>query len=243
MAIYYYLKAKPKKASRFSKRWANLISTSMLILGVIFISQAILPILGWYFLVMPSLGVGIASPLSSDYRSPILAFPSIVKAMDQSDNSYKPTAWFMGAKGLPSSRLALKVYSLSIPKLKIDGATVEIGGENLKKSLVAWGTSSVPGTYGNNIIFGHSELPQFASPKDYSGIFTSLMTLENGDDVFVDYDGIRYRYQVIDKSVIEPTNLSVLEQRFDAAYVTLITCVPPGTLWKRGVIRAKLSQI
>jgi len=73
-------------------------------------------------------------------------------------------------------------------------------------------------------------------------MFTFIMDLKDGDDVFIDYDGIRYHYQVISKKVVEADDISVLEQRFDTAYVTLITCVPPGTLWKRGIIKAKLVK-
>lgn len=69
------------------------------------------------------------------------------------------------------------------------------------------------------------------------------MDLDDGDEILVDADGIRYKYIVFDKKVIEPTNLSVLEQRFDQAYLTLITCVPPGTLWKRGVVKARLASL
>jgi len=35
----------------------------------------------------------------------------------------------------------------------------------------------------------------------------------------------------------------VLEQKNDASYISLITCVPPGTYWKRLVVRAKLTEL
>ena len=69
------------------------------------------------------------------------------------------------------------------------------------------------------------------------------MDLEKGDEIYLDFDQVRYKYLVVDKKIVEPSDLSVLEQRFDSGYVTLITCVPPGTVWKKGVIRARLSQI
>jgi len=37
--------------------------------------------------------------------------------------------------------------------------------------------------------------------------------------------------------------ISVLEQKYDASYLTLVTCVPPGTYWKRLVVKAKLVQL
>jgi len=219
-------KKKPKKS-------VGLASMLFLVAGLFILFQAVWPVIGWYFLVMPKVNIQIISPLAS-------TFGPLVRASE--GDSYSPSAWFSGSPILGSQTMSpLKTYTLSIPKLKIDSAMVEVGG-NLKKTLVAWPTSSLPGAYGNNIIFGHSELPQFASSKGYSGMFTFIMDLKDGDDVFIDYDGIRYHYQVISKKVVEADDISVLEQRFDTAYVTLITCVPPGTLWKRGIIKAKLVK-
>lgn len=220
-------KPKPKKL-------AGALSLIFLVAGFFLLFSAVWPVVGWYFLVMPAVNIRIISPLAS-------TFGPLVRATD--GDSYEPGTWFLGATTFGTQTMSpLKIYTLSIPKLKIDAATVEVGG-NLKKTLVAWPTSALPGAYGNNIIFGHSELPQLASPKNYSGIFTFLMDLTDGDDLYLNYDGVNYHYQVTDKKVVEANDVSVLEQRFDTAYVTLITCVPPGTLWKRGIIKARLVKI
>ena len=70
-----------------------------------------------------------------------------------------------------------------------------------------------------------------------------LPTLKIGDDIVVTYDGVTYKYVVYDMVVLDPTDLSTLEQQFDDSYLTLVTCVPPGTLWKRLDVKAKLSTI
>jgi len=41
---------------------------------------------------------------------------------------------------------------------------------------------------------------------------------------------------------VEPEDLSILEQRFDDSYLTLVTCVPPGTYLRRLVVRARLVK-
>lgn len=230
--MYIYLKAKPKGPPR---KIPKIFSTVFLVLGLIILGQAVLPVAFWYFFNMPEISGKIVSPLAS-------TFPPLVSAAEM--DSYKPSNWFTAITQAPKEAKInqLKAYTLTIPKLDIDAATVEFGGD-LKKSLVAWPTSPAPGTYGNNIIFGHSELPQFANGKNYEGIFTYLMNLTKGDEIFVDYDGVRYKYLVSDKKVVDATDLSVLEQRFDNGYLTLITCVPPGTLWKRGIIKAKLEKL
>jgi sortase A len=37
-----------------------------------------------------------------------------------------------------------------------------------------------------------------------------------------------------------PTDLSVLEQKFDGRYLTMVTCTPPGTYLRRLVIKARI---
>jgi sortase A len=215
-------------------------------LGIFVVGQVVYPIAAWYLFTLPTYSGGIASPLATNFRpesSPL--FPTIVQAAEALNpngvNSYNPKNWFVGAKDFTGT-LAVKTYSITIPKLGIDAATVKVGDVDLKKSLIAWETSALPGNYGNNIIFGHSELPQFASPKRYDGIFTHITDLQDGDQIILDYDGVRYRYGVISKKIVSPTDLSVLEQRFDDAYVSLITCAPPGTLWMRAVVVARMIK-
>ena len=41
---------------------------------------------------------------------------------------------------------------------------------------------------------------------------------------------------------VQPTDLSVLEQRFDNRYLTLITCSPPGTWLRRLILRAQIAD-
>lgn len=245
--LYSYVK-KPagKSGFKITKRVSRFISATFLILGLFLIGQVVVPIAGSFIVLLPNYSVEIASPLASDFRPITPLAPKEVKAQETSAipknyDSYRPSTWFAdNNSGVLADVGNLHSYSISIPKLKIKNANVEVGGDDLKKSLIAWPTSALPGSYGVNIIFGHSELPSLASPTNYSGIFTFIMDLENGDEIDVNSDGVLYKYIVFDKQVIEPTNLSILEQRFDRAYLTLITCVPPGTVWKRGAVRAQL---
>lgn len=136
----------------------------------------------------------------------------------------------------------IKNYNIAIPKIGIKGATVTVGGDDLAKSLVHYLPKSMPGELGNVVIFGHSTLPQLYNVKDYKTIFTYLPSLDKGDEIYVTVGDTTYRYEVYDMFVVKPDQISVLEQANDASYLTLITCVPPGTYWNRLVIKAKLSK-
>jgi len=151
--------------------------------------------------------------------------------------------WFPSAPKLPEKEREVDEYLLSIPKLGIENARVKFGGDSLKKNLVHYPGTALPGEFGNALIFGHSVLPAFYNPKDYKTIFSTIPTLEKGDTIHVLYDGVEYIYEVYEYVEVKPEEIKVLEQRFDRRIMSLITCVPPGTYLRRGIVRARLVQI
>ncbi len=152
--------------------------------------------------------------------------------------------WFPTKQQTDSLRqFTVREYFLTIPKLNINQAKVKIGGEDLSKSLIHYLPTTLPGEYGNVAIFGHSTLPQLFNVKDYKTIFTYLPSLEKGDKIIIHLGDLEYDYEVTDMFVVKPDQVSVLEQKNDASYLTLVTCVPPGTYWQRLIVRAKLSKL
>ncbi len=151
--------------------------------------------------------------------------------------------WFPKSPQLLTRKHNVKKYTITIPKLGIVNAEVKVGGEDLSKSLVQYGDAVLPGEIGNASILGHSTLPQLYKEKDYKSIFTYLPSVERGDKIKVDINGFIYEYEVYDMFVVEPTDTWVLDPKNDESILTLISCVPPGTYWKRLIVRAKLSGI
>jgi len=139
-----------------------------------------------------------------------------------------------------NDKLLIKDYLLSIPKLNIKDAKVIVDGQDLSKSLIHYLPKTIPGEPGNVAIFGHSTLPQLYKPNDYKSIFTFLPSLQKGDKIFIKINDLIYQYEIFEMFVVEPTEVSILDQQFDSSYLTLVTCVPPGTFWKRLVVKAKL---
>lgn len=245
MALYQYVKSVPRKTKRHYK--------APLGASLFFISAGVSLLLwvGWpiisFIVFSQALFTTTVSPLVDDSAAnKSLAAPMVFAAGEAvspvSGGFTNANAWF---PTLPQKKIVTPVntYSISVPKLKIFDATVIIGGSDLSKSLIHYGGTGLPGDYGNAVIFGHSTLPQFFNPKNYTSIFSTLPTIGEGDDVFVSYDGVTYRYRVFKMTVLDPTDLSLLEQRFDDSYITLVTCVPPGTYWKRLYVQARLVRI
>ena len=151
--------------------------------------------------------------------------------------------WFVG--GVESNEFIMpevSFYTLSIPKLNIENATVAIGGEDLSKNLIQYPGTALPGKRGNAVVFGHSILPRFYDPENYLAIFSTIPTLVKGDEIKLNYDGISYVYRVEDMFEVFPTDIQVLEQDASDSFITLVTCVPPGDPRKpeRLIIRARV---
>lgn len=140
-----------------------------------------------------------------------------------------------------------KRYLISIPKVNIEDAEVVVGGKELDDHLIQYPGTSLPGDFGAPVIFGHSVLRQFynpskSNPRRYISIFSKIMTLAKGDEILVKEDGVLYRYQVLSKTEVQPTDLFILEQQRDSRLLKLVTCVPEGTYLRRGVVTAVLVE-
>lgn len=234
MALYRFVKEKPKSKIRTPK----IISLLLFFSGFFLLLWTVWPILRFSFFDSIQLEKTV-SPLS-DGKEPAPSFLSRLTG-SSNDELTNVNKWFP-TKPQKKSVLPVTIYHLSIPKLKIDNAEVAVAGDDLAEHLIHYGGTPLPGQYGNGVIFGHSTLPQFYNPKNYKTIFSTLPQLESGDQVILVYDGISYTYIVENKVVVEPTDLSPLEQIFDDSYITLVTCVPPGTYWKRLNVKARLDS-
>ena len=154
----------------------------------------------------------------------------------------RASLWFPQAAPVAVTQSLYSNYSLSIPKLEIDSANVIIGGEDLSQSLIHY-SGARPGTVGNPVIFGHSTLLFFYKPTDYKAIFSKLPDLTIGDEIQVTYDRVSYTYKVFQMYITSPKDLAVLDQNETEEQITLVTCVPPGTFFKRFIVKAKLERI
>ncbi len=245
MALYLYV----KKDHSVQKKAINYFSYLSLTMGSLLLFWSFYPIISFEIYSRIFLSGKVQSPVpKSDVATSLQKASSVLGTYSIFSNNLRDftqaNLWF---PAMPQTsvvnKINIKQFSLSIPKLNIKDARVTVGGDDLAKSLVHYLPQSLPGEFGNVVVFGHSTLPQLYNPKDYKTIFTYLPSLEKGDQVLVQVGDVQYRYEIFDMVVVNPDQISVLEQKTDASYLTLITCVPPGTYWKRLVVRAKLSNL
>jgi len=137
-------------------------------------------------------------------------------------------------------------FYLSIPKLRIENAVVHTNSTDLNPEnfLGHYDGSALPGEVGNAFIYGHSVLPMFYNPKNYKSIFSTLGTLEEGDEFYLRYNNRELKYAVEYGVVLVPEEVyptaDVTPKYMNESTVTLMTCVPPGTKSKRLLVVGKL---
>ena len=135
---------------------------------------------------------------------------------------------------------------LKVPKLKVN-APIQFPDTNdeaviqqyLTQGVVHYSGTANPGEVGNSFITGHSSNFWWIKGS-YNYIFVNLDKLVPGDQAIIYHNGNKYVYEVSSKVVVLPTDVSVLQQT-DTPTLSLMTCTPPGTNWKRLVV--KLNQI
>ena len=123
---------------------------------------------------------------------------------------------------------------LSIPKINLDAIVVD--GTSYKKLKLGPGRmldTALPGTVGNSVITAHRDT-----------FFRHIYELKKGDEIVVQRNGKKFRYEVTGKKIVEPTDLSVTKQSKDKR-LTLITCYPTyyiGPAPERLVVFSKMTE-
>jgi sortase A len=100
--------------------------------------------------------------------------------------------------------------------------------------------SSYPGGLGNVFLFSHSSV-KFYEATRYNSIFYLIDKLEKGDEIQLFYQSTKYTYHVTDKKIVDAKDVSYITTKTSQRMLTLMTCWPPGTSFKRLIVIA--SQV
>ena len=136
-------------------------------------------------------------------------------------------------------------FSIIIPKIGANSrviADVNSGDDKeylaaLKKGVAHALGTDFPGEGGHIFLFAHSADNIF-DIGTYNAVFYLLYKLEKDDEINVFYKNKRYIYKVIDKKIVESTDVEYLTRKTDSEFLTLQTCYPPGTSLKRLLVFA-----
>lgn len=101
---------------------------------------------------------------------------------------------------------------------------------------LAEGSAPLEAKSGNSFLFGHSSRFGLTS-SPYDTVFALLPKLQNGDIVKLVSAGQTAQYTVTLSKNIAATDVQYLNNTEDRE-LTLLTCWPAGTNWRRWVVRA-----
>jgi sortase A len=137
----------------------------------------------------------------------------------------------------PNPEVIIPKIDVQIPVDYNETSTDENTIENdLQSGVVHYPTTVLPGQTGNAAFFGHSSNNIFNKGK-YKFAFVLLHTLVPGDTFYLAYNGKMYVYKVITRSIVDPSDVAVLNPvPGQTATATLITCDPPGTSLHRLIV-------
>lgn len=137
----------------------------------------------------------------------------------------------------PENVIIIPKINVNAPLIFIDTTEEKAVLTALQNGVVHYAGTAKPGDNGNAVFFGHSSNDVWEK-GNYKFVFVLLEKLSVGDTYEIHYQSRKYVYQVESTAVVAPTDLSVLNQTM-LPYSTLITCTPPGTSWKRFIVKAK----
>lgn len=235
----YYTKSSPKN---FRKIFRG-VSIAVFASGILGMLYIFFPLLSWELYFVPAFAQEVASPIPKTTIVNANTLQSLL-ANSFSGIDYSNAAnWFPHYNTNITSKPKATSYTLSIPKLGIKDAFVSTVDNDLDNHLINYGGTALPPEHGNAVIFGHSTLPQLFDQKNYKTIFATAHTLKVGDKIIADVDDISYTYKIASISIVDPDDTAIFTQNYDSSYLTIVTCTPPGTTWKRLIIKSRIEKL
>lgn len=142
-----------------------------------------------------------------------------------------------------------KDFGIVIPKIGANAkiiANVDPYNSNTYQVALTKGVAQAKGTVspdknGNMFLFSHSS-SNIVNAGRYNSVFYLLSKLNKNDEVYIYYKGARYKYKVSDKNIVDAKNVSYLSSVSNEKILTLMTCWPAGTSYKRLVVIAKQTN-
>ncbi len=173
------------------------------------------------------------------YQDAPFPAPAIVEAQEPSGSTAQSTE---GAE----AELLIPHLGIRTPIVWSTSRTEADLQRDLDHGAIHYPGTALPGEQGNAFVAAHSSAP-FWRPGRYGRIFARLQRLTVGDeDVFVIYkkDGRTARslqFTVTEEAIVRDTDPRLFAST-DTKELTLVTCWPVGTRWRRLMIKTELVR-
>lgn len=136
-------------------------------------------------------------------------------------------------------------FSVVIPKIganarivsNVDTSNEREYSEALKHGVAQAQGTAFPGEGGHIFLFAHST-DYWWNVSSYNAVFYLLGKLIKGDDINIFYKGERLVYRVVDSKIVDPSEVEYITRKTNKEFLTLQTCWPLGTTFKRLLVFA-----
>ena len=145
-----------------------------------------------------------------------------------------------------TASIVIQLLTIIIPKLganakviaDVDPFDSRVYQRALTKGVAHAKGSAYPGEIGNVFLFSHSSV-NFYEAQRYNSIFYLLNKLEPGDEIRVYYQGQPIIYRVSETKIVSSSAVNYLQAGTGESSLTLMTCWPAGTTYKRLLVIAR----
>lgn len=142
-----------------------------------------------------------------------------------------------------------KEFGIVIPKIgasarivpQVDPYNSYIYQVALTKGVAQAKGTALPDEQGNMFLFSHSSVNILEASR-YNSIFYLLSKLAKDDDIDIYYKNIKYKYKVSEIKIVDAKDISYLNPKSETKTLTLMTCWPAGTSYKRLLVIAQKSD-
>jgi len=136
-------------------------------------------------------------------------------------------------------------FSVVIPKIganarvvpNVDTSNEREYSDALKHGVAQAQGTAFPGEGGHIFLFAHST-DYWWNVSTYNAVFYLLGKLIKGDDINIFYKGERFVYRVVETKIVDPSEVEYITRKTNQEFVTLQTCWPLGTTFKRLLVFA-----
>jgi len=139
-----------------------------------------------------------------------------------------------------------KNFSIVIPKIGANSKiipNVDPYNSYAYQTALTKGVAKAKGTVnpdeiGNMFLFSHSSASILDATR-YNSVFYLISKLKKDDKIYIYYKDIRYEYKVSEIKIVDAKDVSYLSPNSDVRTLTLMTCWPAGTTYKRLIVKAE----
>lgn len=139
-----------------------------------------------------------------------------------------------------------KEFGIVIPKIganakivpQVDPYNANIYQMALTKGVAQARGTAMPSEIGNMFLFSHSSANILEAAR-YNSVFYLLSKLKKDDEVDIYYKQQKYKYKISEIKLVDAKDVSYLNPKSEVKTLTLMTCWPPGTTYKRLLVIAR----